>query len=453
MQKHILHERRIRMKKLFFLSCIVACLFIAVIPAGSAIGGDQGWIEIRCNVDGATVYFDGMQKGMTSGGSLTVPVFTTAAPFHSFTVEKPGYIPYSGELSMPASGETKTVYATLNPVPVPPTPVPPVNYGSISVESSPSGASIYFNGNYRGIAPLIISDVWPGSYPIQAELNGYRTFATTTSVAAGTRSTVYCPLSSMDTSGSLYVLSNPANAKVMLDGVYRGTTPLTLSNLASTTHIVELDHAGYYDWKSSVDVPAGGTKTVSGTLNPMPASTSGWVYVSSSPGGALVMLDGTNYGQTPASGSLKLNAIGTGDHTVVLTLAGYTSSTTKVNVLANTVSEVDVILRPAGTPPANGELSVSSTPAGANIFVDNNFVGISPLTLRAIPAGSHVVTVRLAGYQDFEITTQVNAGATSTVAAGMSVAAPATTQKSASIPLMACGALFVLGFLAIRKRE
>lgn len=437
------------MKKLLFLCYIVLCLFLAVIPAASAIGGDQGWIEIRCNVDGARVYFDGAEKGVISGGSLTVPVYSTADPNHSFTVEKSGYTPYSGEVSSPAAGETKPVYATLNPIP---TPVPPVNHGSVYVESSPSGASIYFNGNYRGTAPLTIYDVWPGSYTIQAELNGYRTYTTTTSVSSGTRSNVYCPLSPIDTSGSLYILSDPTNAKVVLDGLYRGNTPLTLNNLASGTHIVELDHPGYYDWKSTVVVPAGGTKTVSGTLNPMPVSNVGWVYVSSSPGGALVTFDGTNYGQTPGSGSLKLNNIGVGDHTVTLTLTGYKSYTTKVNVNANTVSEVSALLQPTEPKSATGGLSVSSTPSGANVLIDNNFVGITPLTLKEVPAGSHVVTVELTGYQDYEITTQVNAGATSTVAAGLSpVVLP--IQKSGTIPLMACGALLVLVLYSLKKNQ
>jgi hypothetical protein len=437
------------MKKLLLFGCIVLCLFLAVVPAVSAIGGEQGWIEIRCNVDGARVYFDGVEKGVISGGSLTVPVYSTADPNHSFAVEKTGYTSYNGDVSSPATGETKIVYATLNPIP---TPVPPVNYGSIYVESSPSGASIYFNGNYRGSAPLTINEVWPGSYSIQAELSGYHTYTTTTSVSSGTRSNVYCSLSPMATSGSLYILSDPTNAKVVLDGVYRGTTPLTLNNLASTTHIVELDHAGYYDWKSTVEVPAGGTKTVSGTLNPMPVSNVGWVYVSSSPGGASVTLDGTNYGQTPGSGSLKLNNIGTGYHTVALTLSGYTPYTTQVNVNANTVSEVSALLKPVSPKTGVGELSVSSTPSGANVFVDNNFVGITPLTLKEISAGSHVVTVRLTGYQDYQTTTSVNSGATSTVAAGLSLVVPTTPQKSGTIPVIACGALLVIA-LFIKKNQ
>ncbi|MDO9325425.1 MAG: PEGA domain-containing protein [Methanoregula sp.] len=435
------------MKKQFFLVGLV--IFLLLVPVVSALGGDQGWIEIRCNVDGARVYFDGAEKGVISGGSLTVPVYSTADPNHSFSVEKAGYTPYSGEVTSPSAGETKTVYATLNPVE---TPVP-VNYGSLYVESSPSGAAIYFNGNYRGSAPVTISEIWPGSYTIQAELNGYRTYTTTTSVSSGSRSNVYCPLSPTDTSGSLYILSDPTNAKVVLDGVVRGTTPLTLNKLASGTHIVELDRAGYYDWKSTVDVPNGGTKTVSASLNPMPVSTTGWVYVSSSPGGASVILDGTNYGQTPGSGSLKLNSIGIGEHTVTLTLAGYQTYTTRVTVYANTVSEVSGLLQPTGPKAGVGEVSVSSTPAGANVMIDNNFVGITPLTLKDISAGSHVITIELTGYQDYEVTTAVNAGATSTVVAGLSPATPTTPQRSGSLPFIAFGAVLVLALFSLKKNQ
>ncbi|MFA6129319.1 MAG: PEGA domain-containing protein [Bacteroidales bacterium] len=209
----------------------------------------------------------------------------------------------------------------------------------------------------------------------------------------------------------------------------------------------------YWNSKSTVDVPAGGTKIVSASLNPMPVSTTGWVYVSSSPGGASVIIDGTNYGQTPGSGSLKLNSIGVGDHTVTLTLAGYQPYTARVTVYANTVSEISALLQSAGPNAGVGEVSVSSTPAGANVFIDNNFVGISPLTLKAIPVGSHIVMVRLTGYQDYEVTTAVNAGATSTVVVGLSPAIPTTPQRSGSISLMACGALLVLALFSIRKNQ
>jgi hypothetical protein len=239
---------------------------------------------------------------------------------------------------------------------------------------------------------------------------------------------------------------------VYLDASYRGKTPLSLNNVATGEHVVEMDLSGYYDWKSTVTVPAGGTRTVSATLSKIPTSNTGWIYVSSSPGGATVLLDGTNVGQTPGSGALKLNNIAAGSHTVNLQLNGYQAYTTGVNVVPATVSQVDAVLTPAGNVPTVGGLSVSSTPSGANVYVDNAFRGITPLTLNDITAGSHTLLLQMAGYQDYVATVQVNKGATNTVA---SVLAPAKTptQKSGVLPVAAGMALGIIGLLAVRRRD
>lgn len=429
--------------------CLVLCILLVGIPGAAALGGSEGWISVVCNVDGASVYFDGEYKGVTAGGSLTVPVYTTATPYKAARVEKSGYTSYTSPITMPASGETSTIYATLNPV-VTPTPE---TYGSISVSSQPSGAYIYFNGNYQGVAPLLISDVWPGTYTIRAEKSGYASYTTSVQVSSGARTSAYCPLSALDTSGALYVISTPSGSNVYLDAAYKGSTPINLGNLASGTHIVELDHSGYYDWKSTVEVPVGGTKTIDATLNPMSASTTGWLYISSSPGGADVSLDGNPMGQTPSSGSLKLNNIATGTHTVVLTRPGYQQYSTSITISSNTVTEVSAILTPSGTPTGTGGLSVSSTPAGANVFLDNAFIGISPLTLTSVAAGSHVISMKLDGYQEYSVTTPVNTGAVSTVSAALVPVTPVTSAKRTPLaPAVAVLALIGAAGILLRKR-
>jgi len=333
-----------------------------------------------------------------------------------------------------------------------PTPTPAPEYGSIRVESSPSGAAIYLNGNYRGVAPLTISDVREGSYSVEADLSGYRTYTTTTTVYAGSRSDVYCPMTQIVSSGALYITSDPSNALVYLDGTYKGRTPLTLNNLATGEHIVELDLSGYYDWKSTVSVPSGGTRTVSATMNPIPVSNTGWIYVSSSPGGATVFLDGGNAGQTPNSGALKLNGIQAGDHTIKLQMTGYNDYSTTVNVRQSTVSDVSTVLVPVGVSPSTGGLTVSSTPSGASVYVDNVLRGITPLTMTDIPAGSHTLLIQMSGYQDYVSTVQVNSGATNTVVAALNpVATP--TQKSGALPVAAGMALVIIGLFVVRRRD
>ena len=440
---------RLFMKKILFLLCFFSCLCLTLIPAASALGGDEGWITITCNVNEASVSFDGEYKGMIKGGSLTIPVYTTGTPYQSFSVEKSGYTTYTGGLIMPVSGQTRTFYATLNPLSTP-TPVPPINYGSIYVESIPSGAQIYFNGNYRGLAPLTIYEVWPGSYLIHAELDGYHPYSVTTTVSRGMQSNVVCPLSRLDAAGALYIRSDPTNADVILDGVYKGRTPITLNSIAAGTHILQLDHAGYYDWKSTVDVPPGGTRTITGTLNPIPASNVGWIYISSSPGGASVTLDGSSAGQTPFSGSLKLAAVSVGEHTVAVTLSGYQPFTTTTTVHPNTVSEVSPILQSTLPVTARGILSVSSVPPGANVFLDNNFMGITPLISQDISAGSHIVTIKLDGYTEYSSTTQVNAGGESTVSASLTKVEQPTPKSATGLLMVSC-ALVIIGVLTIRK--
>lgn len=428
-------------------ACIAVCIVLALIPGVTALGGSEGWIAVRCNVDGASVYLDGEYKGITSGGSLSIPVYTTGTPYNTATVEKPGYATYTSAVTMPAEGMTTTIYATLNRFETP----TPALYGSISVTSQPSGAEIYFNGDYRGLAPLVIADVWPGSYTIMAEKSGYRTYTTTAYVSSGMRSGVHCPLTALDTSGALYVISSPAGSNVYLDGAYRGITPITLNNLASGTHILEVDHAGYYDWKSTVDVPAGGTRTISATLNPMPSSSTGWLYVSSSPGGASVTLDGNSRGETPSSGSLKLNNIASGTYTVVLTRAGYQQYSTTTSVSPNTVTEVSAILQPTSAPSGTGGLFVTSAPPGANVFLDNLFMGITPVTLASVTTGNHVVSVKLDGYQEYSVTTPVNSGTVGTVSAALTQITP--TPKSAMVPAAGLLALFLAALVVLRRRS
>lgn len=417
------------------LACLAGCLALILIPGVSALGGEEGWITVYCNVDGASVYFDGTYKGTISGGSFTASVYTTATPFRTATVEKSGYTTYSSPITMPSAGQTTTIYATINPI-VTPTPD---QYGSLFISSQPSGAEIYLNGEYRGLSPLTVYNLWPGTYTVRAEKTGYQDYSTPAYVSATVQTTVHCPLTPQSSPGSLYVISTPTGSNVYLDSVYKGTSPVTISNIAPGTHNLEVDHAGYYDWKSTVSVPTGGTRTVDATLNPMPSSTTGWVYVSSSPGGATVTLDGTNMGETPSSGSLKLNNVGVGSHAVVLTRPGYQQYTATTSVSANTVTEVSAILQPTTTPSGTGSLMVTSTPAGANVFIDNAFVGISPVTVPGVAAGTHTVSMKLDGYQEYSVSTQVNSGAVSTVSAALSKVTP--TPRAASVP----AALAVIG--------
>ena len=88
------------------------------------IGGDEAWYTIHTNVQ-AEISFDGDYKGTTSGGQLTVSVYTTATPYLTVMASSSGYQTASRSLPGVNAGETTDVYLTLQPNPTPtPTPIP-----------------------------------------------------------------------------------------------------------------------------------------------------------------------------------------------------------------------------------------------------------------------------------------------------------------------------------------
>jgi len=121
------------------------------IPTGTqtGVGGDMGWYIVHCNVDGALVYFDGVDKGTITQGILYVPIYTTGTPYHAFTVKKDGYTQFDGTISIvPAKGESVDLYATLNPTGAIPTIGGDI--GWYVVHGNVDGAAVYFDNVSEG---------------------------------------------------------------------------------------------------------------------------------------------------------------------------------------------------------------------------------------------------------------------------------------------------------------
>lgn len=246
------------MKKIHLMFCLIICLCAVLVPLVSSAGINQGWIQIFCNVDGASVFFDDHFQGLILDGQLLVPVYM-AVPVHAFRVEKEGFTTAAGALTMPEPGATTLAYATIRPLSTP-TTVPTSMYGSMSVNTSPQGAKIYLDGFYRGISPFAFNQIEPGSHTIEAVLNGYYRYSTMIGIAAGSTTDVYFTLQAISSSPNiLNVTSDPTHAFVYLDRIYVGKTPLTLEDVDMGNHEIELITPGYHTWSATVSFPGGGT--------------------------------------------------------------------------------------------------------------------------------------------------------------------------------------------------
>ncbi len=273
-------------------------------------------------------------------------------------------------------------------------------FGTIYVESSPPGAVIYVNGDNKGHAPATVTGLYQGTYTIKAELAGYQEYTTTTTITGPLRSSVYCPLVPDSSGTGLYIMSNPDGADVYVDGTLKGKTPLMQRDLVAGTHTVLIRLSGYADWKSTVQAPATGTKTVSADLAETDTDPNQGINITSTPASAKIILDGLDKGITPKT----LNNIAPGIHILEVEYSGYNSWKSTVDVPETGIKEIPIKLLPNATT-APGWITVSSNPGGASVTLDGKYVGQttagSLLNLESVTPGIHPVVLSLPGYKPY----------------------------------------------------
>jgi hypothetical protein len=330
----------------------------------------------------------------------------------------------------------------------------PDNTGNgLYVMSNPPRASIYLDGALKGVTPAVLSNAAPGSHTLLVRLSGYDDWKSTVTVPQGGTKTIAAVLTENDNKviRGINVSSKPPGAKVLLDSVDKGVSPVTLNNIAAGIHILEIEYPGYNTWKSTVTVPESGIKEVHVNLTPEPAHAPGWITVFSKPGNASVTLDGNYVGRTPVNSSLNLEEIPPGEHTVVLVIPGFRPSAQKITVSPNLVSMVNATLVSISGPDAKGSLIVASDPAGAMVFVDNESRGVSPVSADDIAAGNHKVVIRMEGYEEYSVSILVAAGTTRNVTVTLMPVTP--VLHSPVLPSSALFALGIIGFFILRKNR
>ncbi len=114
--------------------------------------------------------------------------------------------------------------------------------GTLVVESTPPGAQVEVDGIQRGATPVTL-EVPPGSHRVALTRRGMtRQFEV--AVRPGEQTNQTLDWSKVKESGSLAVSTDPAGAKVSVDGKAYGVTPLTIPDLPAGRRRVVLEGQG-----------------------------------------------------------------------------------------------------------------------------------------------------------------------------------------------------------------
>ena len=295
-------------------------------PATGAIGIDSSPSHATIELDGETFV------GPISATPATIPDLSPGT--HTIKLSHEGYHDWGPKEVTVTAGKTKHVHATLTPI---------QTTGTISVHSSPSGATIHLEGfvGQTVTTPHTFTKVSPGHHKLELSLVGYYDWSTDARVTAGHTTPIHATLRPIPTTGAITVFSSPPGAEIYLDNTYEGRTLHTITDVLPGHHTVRLCLEGYRDWSTPVDVTAGDTTPVQATLTPIPRT--GAISVNSEPPGANIGLDGVPINAlTPYT----IPNVVSGTHNLELALKGYLDWSAEVHVVPGKTADVDAPLIP-----------------------------------------------------------------------------------------------------------
>jgi hypothetical protein len=254
--------------------------------------------------------------------------------------------------------------------------------GTLTVGTNPDGIAVFVDGVSRGNTPLNLT-LPAGDHVLELVSQGERRRIPVT-LAAGSQVSQYFELArqSATGSGSLQVRSDPPNARVTVDGQPYGRTPTLVNGLTPGPHRVVLE-SDTDRVSEDVTIEAGATAALVVPMGRQPVGTlSGWIAVTAP--AEVQIFENQRLLGTSRTDRIML-PVGRHQLEFVNEPLGYRSQRA-VEVMSGQTAAV----RPDWP---RGSMALNALP-WAEVFVDGERIGETPIGSALLPIGVHEVVFR-----------------------------------------------------------
>jgi hypothetical protein len=283
----------------------------------------------------------------------------------------------------------------------------PVRNGTVTIDATPK-AKVFIDDAQKGETPLRL-ELPAGAHTLRLEGEGGANRTLNVNVIAGQEVAHTVELSrAAVTTGTLDIKSDPTGARVLVDGKSVGVSPVVIPEVKPGSHVITVEGPNG-SIRQVVQVAAGTTAAVLVPLNAATSNlpTGGWLTIEATE--ELQVYEGGRLLGTSRSERIMLPA---GNHELELRndAVGFTTNRS-VQVQGGKVAKVSVQL-------PDGSLSLNATP-WAEVFVDGQRIGETPVGNVAVRAGSHEVVFRHPQHGEVRQTVVVKAGEAGRVTVNM----------------------------------
>ena len=242
---------------------------------------------------------------------------------HKLSVAAQRYLPNLQSIEIEGMGIRQRIEVVLQP-----------GWGILRIESKPDGVDVRLEGVVVGQTPLQIEPMG-GDYTIELRKDGWKPISDKITIEPGEPVKIL-QFALQKVEGALELTSRPSGASVLLNGEFRGQTPISLSLIQGKDHQLSLSRSGYITESRSLRVEEARVQHIDIQLKP----EYGIVFITSQPADAKLTVDGKVMGT--ASRRLSLTAL---PHRIVVSRAGYKSFKTTLTPTAGVSKKLDVQLK------------------------------------------------------------------------------------------------------------
>jgi formylglycine-generating enzyme required for sulfatase activity len=256
----------------------------------------------------------------------------------------------------------------------------------VEIDVRPEDASISTPGTFLAFRSGGSIRVLAGSHVVHAEREGYNPAEVSVVVESGKEALARLRLTKLP--GKLRVDTEDVAATVFVDGVEAGKAPGEVV-VQPGQRTVTLRAPRYLDHVANLEIEGGGERQdLKATLLP----SWGTIKVTAVPEGAAVSVDGAEAGRAPASVEAD-----SGVRRVTISAPGLKTWESSVVVKAGETLAIGPIT--LGQPDA--QLSLRSSPAGAEITIAGTYRGRTPMTVDLPASINHEIVATLPGHANW----------------------------------------------------
>ena len=235
-------------------------------------------LTVKSKPLGAKIFWNGAEYGNTPNTIRNVLKGT-----YRLILKKENYEDYDETVTLNEITEKELFFELVKKV------------GSWYVESVPSGARLYLDGESIGLTPLWTPERPYGSYKLEIKHEGYNDYVGSLDITDNSKRKIEVEL--VKIMGAIKIKSHPTYASVYWDDERKGITDILIADIPLGNHRLKIQKDGYKPYEATIPVTDGHTIEREYTLEEI--QMLGSLYVESVPSGARLYLDGESKGSTP----------------------------------------------------------------------------------------------------------------------------------------------------------